>query len=122
MHDHLRHHASEEIPEQTQGKAEVGPVMPVLQQFQCVPFEVDEAIKVHVVEGLHGNLVPAMVLVSVLLSVELEIVLDGLAGKMRLLILARRHGRKDGPEAHEDWDTGEDGEEDGRLQPPSNLP
>lgn len=48
--------------------------------------------------------------------------LDGAPGVLGLLVLAGREAGKDGPAGQKDRNGGEEGKEDGRLQPPTNLP
>ena len=112
MHNDLRQHAREEELEQADGEGEAGPVVAVLHHVETVPLEVDLAVKVHLVEGLHGDLASATVPETIGFVLEVEIVLDALSGILRLLVLARRETRGDGPEGHEDGEEGEDGEED----------
>lgn len=85
--------------------------MPVLHDLEAVTVEVDVAVKVHLVEGLHGDLVLAMVLGLVGGLLEGEVVLDGAAGISSLLVLARADGRHDQPEAGQQGDCGEEGKE-----------
>lgn len=122
VHDHFRHHASKEEPEERQSEAEVGPVMAVLHDLQRIAIELHQAIKVHLVEGLHGNLVPATVLCLVAISFEGEVVLDRCTGVASLLVQARGHGGGDGPEDHQDGDGEENGEDCPCYQTASELP
>ena len=91
VHDDLWYHSGQEEPEEAQGEAEVCPVVSVFHDLEGVTFEVNKTVKVHLVEGLHWNLVLATVLEAIRLAVELEVVLDWAAGVARLLIFARRH-------------------------------
>lgn len=122
MHNDLGDHASKEVLDQTEGEAEASPVMSVLEGLQAVTVELDVAVKVHLVEGLHGDLALAMVLGLVFGLLEGEVVLDGAAGELGLLSLARRDGRDCEPESTEERRRGEDGEEEGKLKPTANLP
>lgn len=88
MHDDLRNHAEKEELDQTNGEAEAGPVMPVLHDLEAVTVEVDVAVKVHLMEGLHRDLVLAMVLALVLGLLEREVMLNRAPRKLGLLILA----------------------------------
>lgn len=100
VHDDFWHHSREEEPEQAHGEAEVGPVVSVLHDLKSVTLEVDKTVKVHLVEGLHWDLVLAAVLLSVGLAVEVEVVFDRETGVASLFVLARRHGRGNSPESH----------------------
>lgn len=122
MHEHLRNHAGKEELDQAESKAEVGPIVPILHDLQTVTVEIHVSVKVHLVEGLHGDLVLAMVLGLVGRLLEGEVVLDGTAGIPRLLVLARADRRHDQPEPTQQWDCGEEGEEDSGLVPTSDLP
>lgn len=70
VQQHLGNEAREEMLEQTHRKPEVGPVVPVLQHLERVALEVDLLVEVHLGEGLHGDAVPAIVLVAILLAAE----------------------------------------------------
>lgn len=113
MHDNLRHHSSQEILVQAPGELELGPVMSVLKHLQRITLEVHLSVKVHLMEGLHGDLGLAMVLGTIMLAQEVQVVLDRTAGILGLFILSRRDGRRNGPVGHQDRDGGENGEEQG---------
>lgn len=70
VHDHFWNHAGEEEPEEGDCEAEGGPVMAVLKSLEHVAVDTDLAIKVHLVEGLHGYLGLAVVLLLVRVAVE----------------------------------------------------
>lgn len=122
MHDHFGKHAKKEVLDQANGEAEAGPIVAVLHDLQAVAIEVDITVKVHLVEGLHGDLVFAMVLGLVLGLLEGEVVLDRLARVAGLFVLARADGRDDEPETGQQRNSGQEGKEDGRLETTSNLP
>ena len=111
MHDHFRHHTSEEKAKETDGEPEVGPIMTVLQNFQGIALEVDRPIEVHLMESFNWYLALAMVLHSVFLAVELNIMLDWTARKSSFLIFSRRDGGGYVPECSEDRNTGEKSKE-----------
>lgn len=122
VHDELGNHAGKEELDQTNGEAEACPVMPVLENLEAVTVEVDVTVKVHLMEGLHGDLVLALVFCLVLRLLEGEVVLDGLARVFGLLVLAGAVGGDDEPEGTEKGEGGEDGQEDGRLGATAELP
>lgn len=122
MHNDLGNHASEEELDQAESEAEAGPVVAVLQNLKAVTVEVNLAVKVHLMEGLHGDLVLASILGLILGLLEGEVVLDRAAGKLGLLILAGGKGRGGQPETRDDGQGGDEGEEDGCLQAATNLP
>lgn len=122
MHDHLGNHASEEEADQTNSEAEASPVMTVLEDLKSIALEVNLTVKVHLVEGLHGDLVLATVLGLVGLVLELEVVLNALVGETSLLILAGANGRDNQPEGSEEREVDEDGEEDKSLEATTDLP
>lgn len=122
VHDELRNHAQQKVLDQADGEAEASPVVTVLEDLEAVALEVDVTVKVHLVEGLHGDLVGAMVLGTVGLLLELEVVLNGTAGVLGLGVLAGRDGGDSKPPAGQDGKIKEDGEEDEGLDAAANLP
>ena len=102
MHDDFRDHASQEETEETQCEPEVGPVVPVLHGFQTIALEVDIAVKVLLVEGLHRDPVLAMVPGPVRLFVEGEVMFDRTTRISSLFIFSGRNGRCHVPESTED--------------------
>lgn len=122
MHDDLRNHAQQKVLDQADGEAEAGPVVAVLEDLEAVALEFDVTVKVHLVEGLHGDLVGAMVLGTVGLLLEFEVVLDRTAGVLGLGVLAGRDGGDNKPPADQDGQIKENGEEDEGLEATANLP
>jgi hypothetical protein len=122
VHNNLGREVEEDEFEQADGKSEAGPIMSVLQNLQTIAIELDVAIKVHVVESLHRNLVPTAVFNLVGFILEGEIVLDRTSRKSGLFILARSEGRCECPEAEEDREGGEETEENSGLQSTANFP
>lgn len=112
MHDGLGHHPREEEPEQAQREAEIRPIVAVLHHLEAIPFEIHFAGKVHLVECLHGDLALAAVFLSIIFTLEGEVVLHGPAGVARLFVFAGRDGRSSGPEDHEEGNGGEEGEKE----------
>lgn len=121
VHDNLGHHASKEEPEERQSEAEVGPVVTVLHDLKSVSVEVDIAVEVLLVEGLHGDLAAAVVLGAVGLLVELEVVLNRGTGVASLLVLAGSVAGGNGPESHQDGDSSQDTKEDPGLETTADL-
>lgn len=78
--------------EQAEGEPEACPIMSVLHHLQHVAIELDVAIKVHVVEGLHGDLGISAVSRPVELILERKIVLNGATWNSGLLGLAGTEG------------------------------
>ena len=122
MHDDLWSELEEDELEQADSEAEVGPVGSVFEDLETVAVELNIAVKVHVVEGLHWDLALAAVLELVGLVLEGEVVLNWASWESGLLVLAWAHARHDKPERDEYWDGGEEGEEDGGLQASADLP
>lgn len=122
MHNDLWHHASKEKPEQAQCKPEASPVVPVLHHIQTIALEIDFSVEIHLMKGLHGDLVLSVILIFVFLVVESKILFNRLAWELRLLINARRKGRENGPESHEDRNGKENNEENPSLQSTSQFP
>ena len=121
MHHNLRNHAQEEIPKQAQRKTKTRPIVPILQHLQCIPLEIHPPVKVHLMESLHRDLGPAFVHAAILLGVEVQVVLHRPSGVACLFVLARRHARVDGPEADDDGQGGEEGEEEPGAQAAAEL-
>jgi len=92
VHNGFGNRAQQEELDSAYCEPEAGPVMAVFHNFKAVPVEIDVAVKVHLVKRLHGDSVLAMVLGLVGGVLEGEVVLDGAAGKPRLLILTRADG------------------------------
>ncbi len=122
VHEGLGDQTGENILDQAKGEAEAGPIVSVLEDLEAVAIELDVAVEVHLVEGLHGDLVLAIVLGLVRGLLEGQVVLDGLAGIPGLLVLAGRDDRGDDPEGSEQGDGGKDGEEESGLQATANSP
>ncbi len=93
VHDDLRNHAEQEIPDEADGEPEACPIVSIFHDLQTVAIELHIPVKVHLVEGLHGNLGPAMVLGLIGGLLEGEVVLDGAAGESGLLVEAGADGR-----------------------------
>jgi CDGSH-type Zn-finger protein len=96
--------------------------MTVFHNLEAVTLEVDIAVKVHLVEGLHGDLVVATVLDTVGLLLEVEVVLDTTVRKANLVILARADGRDNKPPDGEHRKIDDEGKEDGGLEATTKLP
>lgn len=122
MHNDLWSKLEQDKLEQADGESEVDPVGSVLENLETVAVKLNIAVKVHVVEGLHWDLVPSAVLEFVGLVFESEVMLDWASWKSDLLVLARAHARHDVPEDDEDREGSEDSEEDGGLQASTDLP
>lgn len=122
VHDNLGDHAKEEELDEADSEAEAGPVMAELHNIEAIALEVDLAVKVHLVESLHGDLAVATVLEAVRVLLELEVVLDASTGEAGLLILAGANGGDDQPEGAEEGKVDNEGEEDGGLDATTELP
>lgn len=122
MHDNLRNEAEEDEVEQAQSKSEASPIMSVLQNLQAVAIELDLAIKVHIVEGFHGDLVPPAIFNPIGVVLEGKVVLDRASRKSGLFVLAGSEHRMELPESHEDRNRGEKTEEYGGLQSTAYFP
>ena len=89
MHEDFRYHAREKESEEAPGKLKVDPVMSILHDFQCITLEGDFAVKIHLMESLHWDLVLPSVLQPVLFVLEFKVVLDGPARVSSFLVFAR---------------------------------
>ena len=122
MHENLGDHASNKELDQAIGETEAGPVVAVLHDVEAVAVEVNLLVEVHLVEGLHGDLVVAAVLELVLGLLEGEVVLHRATGESGLLILARREHGVANPEGGQQREGGEEGKEEGGLETTADLP
>lgn len=122
MHDQLWNEAKEKVLDVANCEAEVGPVVSPFQGFQAVSLKRDVAIEVHLVERLHGNGGPAIVLLAVLGFMESQIVFDWLAREFGFLVLARQVIRADNPEHGKDGQVENDREEDEGLEAAAEFP
>ena len=101
MDNHLGDHAKEEVLDQPEGEAGLGPVVAPFEDFEHVAIELYLAVEVLLLERLDRDLLLAVVCVAVLGLVELEVVLNGLAGEFGLFVLAGRELRGEPPEGTE---------------------
>lgn len=90
VEDDIGSELEEDEAEQGVGEGEVGPVVAVLEGVKEVAVDVDEALGVELSESLDGDLVAAAVLLAILLVLESEVVLDGAAGELGLVVDAGR--------------------------------
>ena len=121
MHDNLRHHTSQKKSEETDGKLEIGPVVSIFHYFQCIAFEINCAIKVHLVKCLHRYLAFAMIPSSIALTMKLEVVLHRATWVASFLVLSRRQGGSKIPVCCKYWYGSEDCEEHPCKQTAPNL-
>lgn len=122
MHDKLGNHASQKVLDEADGETEASPVVAVLHNLEAVTLELDIAVKVHLVEGLHGDLVGATVLETVGLLLEVEVVLNRTARQLGLVRFAGGDGRDDEPPSCQEGQISDEGEEDEGLEASANLP
>jgi hypothetical protein len=122
VHNDLGCKLEEDKFEQAQGESEGRPVVSVLHHLQRVSVEVNIAIKVHIVECLHWDLVGSSILELVGFILEGEVVFDWTTWNCGLFILAGTERRGEVPEADQDRDCREETEEDTRLQSAANFP
>lgn len=122
MHNDFGKHAKEEELDQANGESEARPVVAVLESLETVALEVDVTVKVHLVEGLHGDLVVAAVLEAVRVLLEVEIMLDATAREAGLFVLAGAQGGNDQPPGAEEGEIDDEGKEDGGFEATADLP
>lgn len=122
MHNDLGNHAKEEKLDETNGEAEAGPVVSVLHNLETVALKVHVTVEVLLVESFHGNLLVTLVLVSVGLLLEVEVLLDGTTRESNLVVLSGRDGRDDQPPGAEKGEISKEGKEDGSLETTTDLP
>jgi hypothetical protein len=122
MHDRLGYKAKKKVLDQSKRKSEVDPIVPQLQDFKSVAVEVHITVEVHLVESLHGDGLLAIVLLFVLRLVEREVMLDGLAGELGLLVLSRSVLRRNDPERTKNWQVHNQREENPCLEATTKLP
>lgn len=120
--NHLWDHGKEEVLDQSEGEAGLGPVVAPFERLEHVAIDLNFAIKILLLERLNGNLLLAVVRVAVFGLVELEVVLDGLAGKLGLFVLAGSKFRREPPEGAEDGQEQDNGEEEPCLEAHAPAP
>lgn len=76
--------------------------MTPFENLQHVAIELDLAIEILLLKGLDRNLLLAIVCIAVLGLVELQIVLDRLAGQLGLVVLAGCEFRCEPPKGTQD--------------------
>lgn len=111
VHNNFRRKDEENVLEQAQSKSEASPIVSVLHNLQAISIELNISIKVHAVEGLHWDLVAAVVLGLVGRVLEGKVMLDWATWVSSLLILARAERGSQIPEADQDWYCGEEAKE-----------
>lgn len=122
MHDNLGNHAGQEVFEQAPGELGSAPIVTVFQNLQAVALEGHIAGEVHLVEGLHGDLCGALVLLLVFGLVEVKVVFDGLSGQLDFRILAGGVPRHDCPVANQNRKGREQCEEDEGFEASADFP
>jgi hypothetical protein len=122
VHDDLWCKLEKDELEQAQGESEAGPVVSVFKNLQSIAIEVNLAIKVHVVECLHGNLVAPAILGLIRSILEGKVVLNWAARERCLLGLARAERGCQIPEADQNRDGCEDAKENSSLEAPTDFP
>lgn len=122
VNDHFGDHAEEEVLDQTDGEAGLGPVVAPFENVEHVSLQLDLAVEVLLLEGLDWDLLLAVVGIAILLLVELEVVLNVLARELGLLVLAGRKLGGQPPERSEYRKSGDQGKEDPCLQATADLP
>lgn len=120
--NHLGEEAKQKVPDQANGEAERRPIVAHLQNLESIAVEVNIAIKVLFVKSLLGDLVLAVVGLAVLLFVELEVVLNGLARKLGLFVLAGSIFGGNDPKGSEDGEVNQQSKKEPRLETPTEGP
>lgn len=106
---------------QAHGETEIRPIMSEFHALEGVTLKVHLAIEVLFVENLHGNLALAPISRTVMITVELEVMFHRAASILGFFGLAGRNRGSHGPENHQNRNCGEDGEENGSVEPPTHL-
>lgn len=122
VQDELGNHAQQEELDETYCESEACPVVAVLHDLETIAFEVDIAIEIHLVKGLHGNLVRTTILGSIRLLLEIEIEFDWAARKSCLFIAARADEGNDHPPSSQERDVENEGEEEEGLEASTDSP
>ena len=122
VHNDFWHHARDKVHHNANREPKARPIMPQLEHIQHIALNIHLPIKVLLMERMHGDLIPSIILLPVLLPVEGQILLNALAREAGLLVLARREGGVARPEGGEDGDGREEGEEDGCLKAAAEFP
>ena len=122
MHNDFWCELEENKSKQAQSKPEARPIMSILQDLQSVAIEFDISVEVHVVEGLHGDLVSSPILEPIGLILEGKVVLDRASRVSGLLVYARTECRDHSPEGQQDGDCCAEAKEYCRLHPTTYVP
>lgn len=89
VEQHLGDETEQEVLEETTSELEVGPIVTVLEALQSITLEVNLAVEVLLVKDHHGDFALAAVRSTIVLTVEVQVVLNGAAAVLGLLGLAR---------------------------------
>jgi hypothetical protein len=122
VHNHLGNEAKEKVLDEAEGEARLRPVVAPFEDLQHVAIDLHLAVEVLLLERLDGNELLAVVSIAVLGLVELQVVLDGLAGQLSLFILAGRDLGGDPPEGPENGQAQHESKEDPRLEAHAPAP
>lgn len=122
VHEDITGEGTKEEFHERPGKSEVSPVVAVLQDVKQIAVDIDLAVDVHLREVLERHFSPAMVLAPELISLEGEVRLDGLAGKLRLIVHARAEGGGPSPDGNQQREEKSDAEEPPGLPSAADVP
>ena len=111
MHYDLWHHARQEEAKEAQSEPEIGPIVSIFHNLQCIAFEIHRPVEIHFVKCLHWYFTFAMIPCSILLIMKLKVMFHRSAGISSFLIFAGRDGRSSIPKRCKDRNCCEYGEE-----------
>jgi hypothetical protein len=110
------------VLDQAESEPWLGPVVAPLEDLQHVAIELHLTIEVLLLEGLDGDLLLAIVCIAVLGLVELEVVFNGLAGQLGLLVHAGGEFRREPPEGAQNGEEQDKSEENPCLEAHAPAP
>jgi len=116
VEEHVRGEGEEDEMEDRPREGEAGPVIAVLHDVKAIAVELDVTIEVHLVKRLHWDLVAAAPSLAVFFLLESDVVLDGAAGELGLVVDARRVGRGHSPDSDQNRHEEDNKEKDSRLE------
>jgi hypothetical protein len=91
------------------------------EDIEHVAVELNLTVEVLLLEGLDWDLLLAVVGIAILLLLEFQVVLDGLAGQLGLLVLARGKLRGEPPERTKNRQSCDQSNEDPCLEATAQL-
>lgn len=122
MNNHLRDETEEEVLDETESEAGLGPVVAPFKDLKHVAVELDLTIEVLLLESLDGNELLSVVCILILWLLEFQVVLNGLSRKLGFLVPAGSEFGGEPPEGTENRQEQDEGEENPGLEAHTPAP